>query len=121
MLDIKLGGRGRFAGGGFQGEASSVGGKTVPTRGPRSSGLNSEEKLVTQIAAVLDQRSVNTGTISHGLQTQEPHVQQYLMDIILELLNLWRINNDPRLYKIYPRHPLRRVYETADKMLRALE
>lgn len=114
-------GTGRFAGGGFESNSPSPSGTTTRTPGPKRTGLNAEEKLVLQISEVLDQRHVTTGTISYGLQTQEFHVQQRLMDIILELLNLWRIDCTPEFLRLYPNHPLRSVYETADRMLAALE
>lgn len=80
-----------------------------------------EEDLVFRITEVLDQRTVTTHTISYGLQQQEAHVQQRLMDIILELLGHWRTDNSPELHRLYPNHPLRSIYETADRMLAALE
>jgi hypothetical protein len=93
----------------------------APTPGPRRGKNTKEEDLVFRITEVLDQRTVATETISYGLQTQEFHVQQRLMDIILELLNLWRIDATPETFRLYPNHPLRSVYETANRMLAALE
>lgn len=80
-----------------------------------------EEDLLFRIAEVFDQRTVDTSTIAYGLQQQDYHVQQRVMDLVLELLNLWRIDCDPELLRIYPNHPLRFIYQAADRMLTALD
>lgn len=80
-----------------------------------------EQKLVDMFIDVLNRRHVQTEIISSGLERiPDFQAQRILLDIILELLNAWRMNHDPVLYEHYPNHPLRSVYETAARMLAAL-
>lgn len=83
-----------------------------------------EQKLVDMIADVLDRRSVQTHVISRGLERLDIHAQQHLMDIIMELLGHWKINYDSGLYRKggqWPNHILGPVYESAARMLSALD